>query len=106
MRLKGQFIAFLSLGLIILGSVMPVSSTSYRDEMSIAAHVLAYSVCSFSWGRTLGLSKKYWLLMTILVPLSEILQLPLLYRTSSMEDLLANTVGVLIGSIVSYSLTK
>jgi VanZ family protein len=81
---------------------MPISNISYREEVSTVAHILAYSICSYLWGRTLGLKRKYWLLMAIFVPLSEILQLPLLYRKSSIGDLMANMMGVIVGSIISY----
>ena len=70
--------------------------------------MITYAICSLLWAWSLRSRKNYAVLMVALIPLSEILQLPLPYRTVSIHDMIANLAGVLIGFSVNslYFLTK
>ena len=94
-----QHLAILLTLIIILGTIMPVPNTLDKEETITAAHISLYIICSFSWSRALG-SKKRYIVMTVLIPLTEILQFPLPYRNSPIEDLIANIVGTIIGFLI------
>ena len=96
MKLEVQQLALLSTLVIIFYAIIPLPDTSGGGGMDMAAHAIAYILSSFLWARSVN-TKRYIALMTVLVPLTEILQLPLQYRNSNIADLVSNSVGTIIG---------
>jgi len=102
MKFEQQYLAVLSTLVILIGSIFPFPQVSESEEVSYAVHLLSYVVCSFSWAQFLKSKRRYTTVMVALTPLTEILQLPLSYRTPSVEDLIANIVGTVLGFVISH----
>ena len=97
MKSEMKYVAMFSTLTIIVGSIVPLPNTPSGEETRMVAHTIACIICSFSWARLLKSKRRYLLLMIALVPLTEILQLPLPYRNPSIEDLIANIAGSITG---------
>jgi glycopeptide antibiotics resistance protein len=95
------YLALLSTIVIILGSVIPLTNVSGGEEAGNVAHIISFTIISFLWARSLKSKVRYIALMTALIPLTEILNLPLHYRNPSTGDLIANILGVIIGFLIS-----
>jgi len=93
------------LSLIKLG-VQPISFT-YLDKVE---HAIAYTTLSFFWLLTFGLTKKKILLVILICVIFgafiEVLQKTTSYRTFDYVDMIANTIGVLIGYLIFIFFTK
>ena len=101
MKFEQQYLAVLSTLVILFGSILPLPHVSESEEASYAIHLLSYVICSFSWAQFLKSRRRYAAIMMALTPVTEILQLPLPYRTPSAEDLFANIVGTILGFVFS-----
>lgn len=101
MKFEMRHLAFLSTLIIAFGSVVPIPNTPGGEEARTVAHTIIYLTCSFSWSHSKISKRKFILLMAALIPLTEILQLPLSYRNPSIGDLIANIVGTIIGYLIS-----
>ena len=99
---QGYLAVLLTLG-IIFGSILPLPHVSESEEAGYAIHLLSYVVCSFSWAQFLKSRRRYAAVMVALTPVTEILQLPLPYRTPCAEDLIANIVGTILGFFISHA---
>ena len=102
MNFEQQYLAVLSTLVILISSILPLPNMSESEEVSYAIHLLFYVICSFSWAQFLKSRRRYTAVMVALTPLTEILQLPLPYRTPSVEDLIANIVGTVLGFVISH----
>jgi VanZ family protein len=102
MKFEQQYLVVLSTLVIFFGSILPLPHVSGSEEVSYAIHLLLYVICSFSWAQFLKSRRRYAALMMALTPVTEILQLPLPYRTPCAEDLIANIVGTILGFILSH----
>jgi len=101
MKFEQQYLAVLSTLVILFGSILPLPHVSESEEASYAIHLLSYVVCSFSWAQFLKSRRRYTAVMVALTPVTEMLQLPLPYRTPCAEDLIANIVGTILGFVLS-----
>jgi VanZ family protein len=102
MKFKQQYLVMLSTLVILFGSILPLPHVSESEEAGYVIHLLSYVVCSFSWAQFLKSRRRHAAVMVALTPVTEILQLPLPYRTPSAEDLIANIVGTTIGFVFSH----
>ena len=107
---KTWHLALLSTLVIIFGSIIPLPSISDGREAQSAIlgllHFVSYTICSFLWGRSLKSRKIFFALAAALIPLTEILQLPLPYRSSMLEDLIINSAGTISGALLSTIFKK
>ena len=102
MKFKMQHAAIFSTLVIIFGAIVPLPNTPGGEEARTVAHAVSYIICNFLWARSLESKRRHIVLTIILVPLTEILQLPLPYRNPSIEDLIVNTAGTLTGFLISH----
>jgi VanZ family protein len=102
MTFKPQYLATFSTLVILFGSILPLPQVSESAGAEYAIHLLSYIVCSFSWAQFLRSRRRYTAVMIALAPITEILQLPLPYRTPCVEDLIANSVGTILGFAFSH----
>jgi len=103
MKNKDWYLATLTTLVIIVGSIIPLPNNLGGEELRGLVHFILYTICSFFWARSLKTKRRVFTLMVALIPLTEILQLPLPYRNSSLGDLMANTTGSIIGFLISES---
>ena len=101
MKFEQGHLAMLSTLVILLGSILPLPHVAESEEAGYAIHLLSYVICSFSWTQFLKSKRRYAAVMMALTPVTEILQLPLPYRTPCAEDLIANIVGTILGYVLS-----
>jgi glycopeptide antibiotics resistance protein len=104
-----KHLAVVSILIIIFGSITPLPNTN-SGEVRISTilnilHLTIYTIYSLIWAISIKSKKTYIKLMIAIIPLTEILQLPLSYRSSNLQDLIFNTVGVIIGYSI-YLLIK
>ena len=97
MKFEPQYLAAFSTLVILFSSILPLPHVSESEGVGYAIHLLSYVVCSFSWAQFLRSRRRYTAVMIALTPVTEILQLPLPYRTPCVEDLIANSVGTILG---------
>lgn len=102
MKFEQQYLAVLSTLVILIGSILPLPHVFESEEASYVIHLLSYVVCSFSWAQFLKSRRRYAAVMVALTPVTEILQLPLPYRTPCAEDLIVNIVGTILGFVLSH----
>ena len=99
-------LAVISTIVIVLSSVIPVSNIPGSEEtVNISfniLHLVFYITSSFLWHQSLESKRKYMALIAVIVPLTEIVQFPLPYRSSNIEDLRTNIIGAAIGSSISW----
>jgi VanZ family protein len=102
MKLESLSLAVFSTLMILFGSILPVPAVSEREEVGYAIHLLSYVVCSYAWAQLLTSRRRYAAIMAALTPLTELLQLPLPYRTPCVEDLIANLIGTVLGGLLAH----
>ena len=102
MKFDMRHLAILSTLVIIFGSIIPLPNVSGGERTNTVAHLISYLICSFSWFRSLNSTRRYILLMAALTPLTEILQLSLPYRNPCIEDVVANSLGIILGLLISH----
>ena len=103
-----KLLSILSTLAIALGSIMPIPSSGGEETRALTfnlLHFTSYIVCSFLWAHSIKSRRVYIALMVLITPLTEILQLPLLYRSSNIADLMINMMGVIIGYFI-YGLSN
>lgn len=89
---------------------VPNFKFSYTDKFE---HVLAYTVVSFFWmlSRETGkINLRFWSLLTLIIGygiIIELLQMSVTTnRTGDLLDVLANSIGVVLGTIILKILSR
>ena len=106
MQLKTEYVAIVSTLGIIVGSIAPIPNTLRGDAASTVAHILSYTICSFFWTQVQMTKRRYLVFMLVLIPLSEILQLPFPHRNVSLGDVIANLIGTITGYFLSRTIQR
>jgi VanZ family protein len=102
MKLEFLSLAVFSTVVILFGSILPIPTVLIHEEGGYVIHLLSYVVCSYAWAQLLPSWRRYVAVMVVLTPVTELLQLPLPYRTPCVEDLIANLIGTLLGGLLAY----
>ena len=83
--------------LIVIFSIIPLPeltlpSGSSMESIISPSHIAGYIICGYLWLKALGLTRRYIIVVSILAPLTEIVQLPLPYRCACISDVMSNII--------------
>lgn len=119
-KLNSKLLVILYLGLLLLGSVVPIgnwSSDILMDNYTLdirwdyLLHAIIYlplPLILFNGLRRMNSSATIWIVtISMLIPvLFEVLQMLIPYRSFNINDLIANFMGVILGYLVLLSFKK
>jgi len=107
-------LALITTIIIVTASIIPIPeiNNSYGGEKLFSiSHYVSYLILSYLWTIVLqynvnSINPRLLLIIPAIIPLTEVVQIPLPYRCACLEDLLFNALGAVSGVLLYFLIEK